>query len=134
MVTALKVDGVTKLKRMACAAGTTILKNKVLTLSDPRTCAEVSDTTNAGGYIFGGIAWIDKDSTDTSTSITAAKNGIWEVSASGSITCGQFIKSVGTGYFAAAVAVDIASGAICGRALETASDQEVINVEFGGNI
>lgn len=132
MVTATKVEGTGKSRRYTCAAGTAITKGTILTLSDPRTAAEVSASPDAGGYIFAGIASMDKDSTDASTSISAWIEGVFEVSASGSITAGQFLKSCGTGYFLAASAIDIASGAICGRALETAADREVFNAYFGG--
>lgn len=117
-------------RRLACASGTAITKGTILTLSDARTAAAVSDTFVSTGYICAGIASMDKDSTDTSTSISAWTDGIFEITASGSITVGQPVKSCGQGYVMAAVAADVASGVICGYALETASDDEVINVRL----
>lgn len=107
-----------------CTSNVEILKNKVLTLSDPNTAAEVSAASVATGYVCAGISSMDKDSTDATTKISAYTDGIFKVYASGSITAGQPIKSVGTGYFMAAVAADVASGVICGKSLETASGGE----------
>lgn len=120
-------------RRFTVAAATGIAKNKVLTLSDPRTAAEVSDTTAATGYVMAGITSMEKvasTSGDTSTAISVWTDGIFEVKASGAITVGCPIKSVGSGYFMQAVAADFASGVVCGYALETASDQEQINVRI----
>lgn len=133
MVTATKVelygnnqDGTPR--RYTVADGTGITKNKILTLSDPRTAAEVSATPAANGYVCAGISSMEKEASDGSTSIAAWTDGVFEMSASGSITVGQPVKSCGTGYVMAASYLDIASGVIMGNALETASDKEVINV------
>lgn len=107
-----------------CAAAVEILKNKVLTLSDPMTVAEVSAASLGAGYIFGGISAMDKDSTDASTKLTVWTDGTFKVYASGNITVGAAIKSVGTGYFAAAAASDYLSGMIAGYSLETAATGE----------
>lgn len=134
MVTATKVELTNNTgypRRYTVADGVAISKGAILTLSDPRTAATVSNTPAGNGYLFAGIASHDKEASDGATSIAAWTNGIFECSASGAITVGQFVKSCGTGYFCAAVAVDVASGAICGRALETASDGEIINIKIG---
>ena len=117
-------------RRYTCADGTGITKLSVLTLSDPRTAATVSTTQAATGYNCAGIAAMDKVASDGSTSITAYTDGIFELYASGSITVGCPVKSIGLNQVMQAVAADVASGVICGYALETASDKETINVRL----
>lgn len=111
---------------MTCSASVEILKNKVLTLSDPFTVAEVSSAASALGYVYGGVSAMDKESTDGSTQMSVIKEGYFKVYASGNVTAGQAIKSVGTGYFAAAVSNDYLSGAVAGKALETAATGETM--------
>lgn len=101
-----------------------------MTLSDPRTVAAVADTPTPDGIVCAGIASMTKEASDGSTKIAVWTDGIFEVYASGTITVGQPIKSVGSGYFGAAATIDTVSGVICGYALETASDAEVINVRI----
>lgn len=119
-------------RRYTCASGTGITKNKMLTLSDPRTAAEVSDTPSTSGYVFAGISAMEKDSTDSSTSISAYTSGIFEIRASGAITVGKLVYNAGAGEVASVSDTNmVASGVVVGRALETASDQETINVAVG---
>jgi hypothetical protein len=119
-------------RRYTVAEGTGILKGKLLTLSDPRTAAEVSDSTTVGaGYAFAGIAAIEKVANDGSTSITAWTNGIFEICASGAIAVGRKVKSVGNGQVASALDTEAASGSIVGTCLETAADLEVVNIAVG---
>jgi hypothetical protein len=115
-------------RRYTCADGTTILLGYVLTLSDPRTAALVSDDMDNAGYVPAGIAAMDKEANDGSTSITAWTDGVFEMIASGNIAVGAAVKSIGAGYVAAASALDVASGVIIGNALEAGSDEETINV------
>lgn len=118
-------------RRYTCAAGTAIDMFKVLTISDPRTAAEVSDVNQPLGYKCAGIAAMDKEAgDDTSTSITAFTDGIFEVYASGNIAVKSPMKSCGGGYFMQAVAADVASGVICGYALEAGIDEEIIEMRL----
>ncbi|MAF43375.1 MAG: hypothetical protein CMI54_04270 [Parcubacteria group bacterium] len=119
-------------RRYTVASGVAIAKNTVLTLSDPRTAAEVAaGTPLATGYYCAGIASMDKSATDGATSISAWTDGIFEVACSGFILAGQSIKSCGDGYFCSSAMVkDAASGMICGYALESGDDDEVINARI----
>lgn len=117
-------------RSFTCAAGTAITKGALLTLTDPRTVATVSDTPAAAGYICAGIASMDKDSTDTSTRISVWTDGVFDILASGAITAGYPVKSCGGNRVIAASVNDVTSGAILGYALETAADAEVINVRI----
>lgn len=135
MVSAVKVELTNSNgnpRSYTCAAGTAISKLKLLTLTDPRTAAEVSDTPNAAGYAFGGIAAMEKSATnDTSTELTAWTSLIAGLRASGAITAGTQVKSVGMGEVKAMVAAEAGSASWVGRALETAADQEIIEVAVG---
>lgn len=134
MVTATKVEGAVKQRRYTCSESVAITKNTILTLTDPRTAAEVSATPNPAGYAFAGITSMDKEASDGSTSVSAWVEGIFEMRSSGAITAGRLVKSVGLGEVMEALNTEIASGAIVGRALETAADQEIINVSVGSVI
>jgi hypothetical protein len=134
MATATKVELTNSTgnpRRYTCADGVAITKGTVLTLSDPRTAAAVSTATDANGYAFAGIASMDKVASDGSTSITAWTSGIFEMTASGAITIGDLVHSVGNGEVAACPAANIASGALVGKCLETAADDEVVNIAVG---
>lgn len=128
MVTVTKhilVGGDGKPVSMTCALATEILKNKVLTLSDPFTVAEVAAGTSATGILFAGISAADHEANE-GTQISVITDGIFKVYASGNITVGAPLRSCGAGYFAAAAAADVVSGAICGKALETATTGETM--------
>ena len=118
-------------RRYTCADGADISIGTILTLTDPRTAAAVSATSSALGYAFAGIASMDKEALDGSISISAWTSGVFEMEASGAITVGKMVKSCGNGEVMQAVAGDAVSGAIVGRALETAGDTEVINIAVG---
>lgn len=128
--TATKVDGATQIRRYTCSNSTGILKNKILTLSDPRTAAEVTATATAAGVAFAGISAEEKEASDGATSIGAYVNGIWEMYASGAIAVGALVYSVGDGYVAEIMGGS-SSGALVGRCLETASNGEVVNIAVG---
>lgn len=136
MVTVTKVELTNSTgnpRSMTVADGTGILKNKVLTLSDPRTVAEVSDVSVSSGYKYGGISSHDKVASDGTTTMAVWTDGVFEVYSSGSITVGNPIKSCGRGYFCAAVINDYASGAVAGYALETTTDGEIFNARLIAN-
>jgi len=56
------------------------------------------------------------------------RSGIWDLTATGAITCGQRVALSGANLVKAAVAADIDAGKDFGTALETAAHAEVINV------
>ena len=119
-------------RRYTCATSTGIAKGTYLKVADPFTASAATATGDA----FIGFAHADvNESTDsafnTETSITADKGGIYELVASGSITVGNNVKVAAPGnYVMAATSTDLTTlGQIVGRALETASDGETINVE-----
>lgn len=104
------------------ADGTAIAKGDVLQLTDPRTG---SSNTTVGG-VLAGIALRDKVANDGRTRLAVCPFGIFEMRASGGVTVGQPVTAYLNDVQVAAVT---ASGAqILGHALETASDNEIVNV------
>ena len=120
-------------RRYTCATSTGIAKGTYLKCADPSTASASTGT----GDVFVGFAHADVNkSTDTAfnteTSITAEKGQIYELVASGAITVGQLVKTAAPGnYVMAMTAADIASSyaMTVGVALETATADEIINVE-----
>lgn len=114
-------------RRFACAAGTAITKYTLMGLTDARTAI----APTAAGQMLAGIAAFEKASTDTtSTSTTCWTQGVFDFLASGAITIGQKVMYAGgAGSNEVMLASTLASGAqVLGYALETASDNERINI------
>lgn len=113
-------------RRFAVPDTPAISKGDILKFVDPRTASYAVTT----GALFAGIASMDKEASDGSTSISCWENGIFEITASGAINVGQKVKIAAPGnYVMAATDADAGSFAIIvGVALEAASDGEVINV------
>lgn len=119
-------------RRWTCATSTGIAKGTYLTGTDPHTAAASTGT----GDFFLGFAHADVNkSTDTSfnteTSVTADKGGIYELTASGAITYGDYVKTAAPGnYVMAMTGAEASSHALkVGIAREDATDAEQINVE-----
>ena len=120
-------------RRYTVASGASIAKGTLLTLTDPRTAAACT----ASCSMLAGIAAMDKDGSDYSTSISAWTDGIFEMVASAAIAIGDKVKAASeTGFLntvqtagAGAEAGSSASGAaVLGYALEAADDAETINI------
>lgn len=114
-------------RRFAVLDGQSINKGDILALTTPRTASYAITT----GSIFAGIASMDKEASDGSTSISTWQNGVFEMTASGAVTVGQRVKIAAPGnYIMATTNLDNTSSysLIVGVALETAADGEVINV------
>ncbi|MFA5051319.1 MAG: hypothetical protein WC499_04365 [Patescibacteria group bacterium] len=114
-----------------CATGTGIAKGTFLKVADAFTAS----ASTGIGDIFCGFAHADVNkSTDTAfnteTSVTADSGGVYELTASGAIVVGQFVKTAGANYVMACADADVTASyaRIVGVALETATDSEVINV------
>lgn len=120
-------------RRYTCATSTGIAKGTFLKGADPSTASASTGT----GDVFVGFAHADVNmSTDTQfnteTSITADKGAIYELTASGSIVVGQYVKTAAPGnYVMACTNADLTNSyaIVVGIARETASAGEQINVE-----
>lgn len=104
-----------------CAAGTDIAKGTLLKFSDPRTVA-ISDGAED---LFAGVAAMDKDSSDDSTTISVWTNGVFEFAASGSITAGDRVETSSSDDNKVQTSTTTDFSKLVGYALDTASDNKV---------
>jgi len=118
-------------RRYTCATSTGIPKGTFLGLSGDQTAT--AGTTN---QTFLGFAHADVNrSTDsnfnTETSVTADKGGMYELTASGAIVLGNYVKMASDNYVMGATEADMGSSLarVIGIATETATTGEQINVE-----
>jgi hypothetical protein len=103
-----------------CAADTDITRGAVLKLSADRT----GILADGEGDIFIGIASMDKDGDESSTTISVWTKGIFEMAASGSISRGDTCITFGDNYVGSSNAVT--DGAkIVGYAVDEASSGKV---------
>ena len=86
-------------------------------LSDPRTAAASTDSTKANP--FAGVAGTEKISTSNATELGLYTTGVFVFTAAGSaIVAGELVALSGANLIAPAVALDLLSGAIIGKAWE----------------
>jgi hypothetical protein len=111
-----------------CADGTGIEKGTLLKMTDPRTVI----ITSAAGDVCAGIAAREKIANDGRIRIAVLREGDFDMVASGAITVGSAVISAGVpANQVKAATFGAHSGAqIIGYALETAADQEVIQVRL----
>lgn len=111
-----------------CADGTAISKGTLLKLTDPRTAI----ATSASGDAFAGICARDKIANDGRTQIAAYVDGIFDMVDSGAgITAGQLVSVGGVNTIKTATGTEVDAGKAIGKALETASAGETIQVMVG---
>ena len=112
--------------RFTCASGTAIVKGTIMELSEPRTVT----ANNGAADIFAGIASAEKTANDGASSIACYTKGIFDLYSGGAaITAGDLVITSGANTIK--TAATWASGALVGKALETASAGEVIAVAVG---
>lgn len=120
--------------RYTCNSAVTISGGTLLKLVDPRNVSGGNLAIAPRG--FAGIAAHDKDGNDTSTSIAVYTKGIFDLVAGGAFLAGDLVMLSGGGVVSRAenpvVLYDaISGGRLVGRALETATDGEVVAVAVG---
>lgn len=122
------IETPTEFARFTVADGATIAIGTILKLTDPNTAA-----ASSAADVFAGIAWEEKTASDGIVEITAAKNGIWDLTCNSGvgITVGGIVSLSGANLIKQAVEAEMVTGAIIGKALETASTSEVIRVNVG---
>ena len=109
-------------RRFTCASGAAIAKGTLLVMTDPRTAVAHSAATSYG--LFAGIAAMDKEASDGSTTISVYTNGKFDLLANGggAIAVGQNVKMSGQNCIAPiTIASDIISGMVLGTAMEAAA-------------
>jgi hypothetical protein len=126
---AVCIETPTKFARYTVADGTGIAIGTMLQLSGDNTASAHSGDAD----VFAGIAWEEKTANDGITEITAALNGVWDLTDGGdSATLGALLALDGTANETRpAVAGDLLTGSVVGKALEAAAANEVIRVRVG---
>jgi len=115
-------------RRFTVAAGTDIAKGSLLKFADPRTASQSSGE----GDIIAGVAAMDKEGDDPSTEISVWTNGIYEFTASGSITAGDHVQSSDVMVNGIITSGDVANSTqiIIGTALKSVSTTERVQVRM----
>lgn len=113
------------------ADGTGIEKGAVLKMADPLTASLADGASD----VVAGIAAREKIASDGRTRLSVFRRGIFDMVASGGITCGQAVATAGApaNTILAAVAGST-GGKTLGIALETASDGERVLVELNPGV
>jgi hypothetical protein len=125
---AVCIETPTEFRRYTVADAGAIALGTILKLSDPNTAA----ASSADNDVFAGIAWEEKTANDGITEITAAVNGIWDVTTTNAgITVGGWVSVGGANLIRAAAEADTITGELVGKALETCAGTEVIRVAVG---
>ena len=103
---------------------TGIAKGTLLTLSDPMTAA--ANSAIVLGPAVAGIAATEKIANDGVTKLGVFRTGIFKVTASGSVTAGDALATIGNFVYTAAVNEED----LIGIALETATNGETFLMEL----
>ena len=120
-------------RRFTIADATTIKKGDLMKLTDQRTAASAAETTSLAILAAAGIASMDKEANDGSTSISLWTDGIFELGCSGAVRKGETIGFLANNVVTSAQHLPAGSGAaIAGYALEDVAGNafEVINVRI----
>ncbi len=113
--------------RYACADGTTIEKGAILSLTDGRVAVNAS----GAGAVVAGIAAAEKVANDGALTIAVYTDGIFDLTcaAAGTATLGSYVRSAAANNtITVASTLDHETGKTIGKALETGSNNEVIQV------
>lgn len=114
---AVKVEGPYEYHDFTVASGTLISAMTLCVISDPRTAAASSTTTDAAP--FAGIVNTQKSATSNAVELSLITKGVFELTAAGSdIPKGQLVALSGINLIQPAVAIDLLSGAVVGKAWE----------------
>lgn len=115
--------------RYTIADGVSVSQGHVCYLTDPRTASGAALGTAA----VAGVAAMEKEYNDGSTSISLWTDGIFEVTCSAAVTAGQPVAmdSKTNNTVIVPGSAQLASGAITiGYALETGAADEIINIRL----
>jgi len=128
---AVCIETPTEFARYTVADGTGIPLNTILQLSGDNTAL----ASSANSEVFAGIAWEEKTASDGITEITAAINGVWDLTCGAAgVTLGALVSLSGANLIKDATEAEEITGDIIGKALEAGSDSEVIRVRVGRTI
>ena len=115
--------------RFTVADGTAITKGTLCKVAEPHLASAATGT----GEAFAGIASSDKVADDGQTELAFYTEGIFDLTnaANSDITTGEMVCMSGANLIRAAVAADLLTGAVVGKAYEDATTTEVIRVKLG---
>lgn len=113
------------------ADGAGIEKGTILELTDPRTGA----ANDGNGDVIAGVAAREKIASDGRTRLAAFTPGCgaifdMTVASGASVTVGNYVSTSGANVIKNATEAELVAGKALGRALETGSDSEVIQVQM----
>ena len=114
------------------SAGTDILKNTILKLSDPNTGA----ASSADGDFFLGILAIDNVGGDGTVRYAVFRGGVWDLKlTTATVAAGEPVKIAGANLVAIADDDTVANSMeVVGMALQTGANDEVIEVLVGNSV
>lgn len=128
---AVCIETPTEFRRYTVANGTGIVVGTILKLTDPNTAA----ASSADNDVFAGIAWEEKTASDGITEITAAVNGIWDITCTdAAIVAGALVSIGGANLILTADTDAVIKGEVVGKALETTTTTETIRIAVGRTI
>jgi hypothetical protein len=128
---AVCIETPTKFARYKVTDGLNIPMGTLLKLSGADLFAEASSAQD----LFAGIAWEEKTASDGLTEITAAIDGVWDLTAGlQTITQGGICSLSGANLIKQALEAEMVTGAFVGKVLEGASASEVVRVRVGSMI
>lgn len=127
---AVVVENPSIIRDFTVADGATIEQFTICQLSsDPRTA-----TASSGADVFAGIAMTEKKASDGQINLGLALNGVFDLTCTtAGVTLGAMVVLSGANLIRDAVAGELLTGAIVGKALETGTGSEVIEVLVGAN-
>lgn len=121
---AVPIEGPYEIHDFTVAEDTGIEQHTILKLSDPRTGA-----ASSAADVFAGIAATEKEADNGKTNLGCYTKGVFDLTAaSGTITAGALVSLSGANLIKTATEAEVVTGAAFGKALETASASEVIEV------
>ena len=122
------IETPTLFARYTVADNTGIPLGTVLKLSGDNTAS----ASAADNDVFAGIAFEEKTADDGVTEISAAINGVYDMRATtATITLGHIVNIGNANLIVESAAADLLTGSVVGKALEAASNDEVIRVRVG---
>jgi len=123
------IETPTKFMRYTVADAAALPVGTMLQLSGDNTVSAHSGDAD----VFAGICWVEKEADDGVTEVTAALNGVWDITDGGdSATLGALLALDGSANETRpAVAGDLLTGSVVGKVLEAQGANEVCRVNVG---
>lgn len=119
------IESPTRFARRTVAYNVAIPYGTLMKLTTPNTAV----AAGADNDIFGGIAWMEKSDTTSTTEIVVALDGVWAILCSaGAITIGQDVVLSGANLITVYATLDGEKGYTVGKAMEGGAGSTVIKV------